>query len=272
MTTEHDGLHAFADGELSPDEAARFRDHLATCAACASELHELMMLEAVGEPPRAARSRAPAVVHSLEAARHKRMRRILALAALVPVAAAAAFLIHAQLAPSPPRPEVASLALEVEATRSFEPRLAYGPADRHRTYDVARAAGARAHEQVPLATLAALESRGDEHGLAAGLALSGDTARAAEAIGKAGTSVDVQSDRAALLLAQGGHAAEALAILDAVLAVRPGHPQALFNRGLALRDLGQPRAAAQAFERAAAAGEPGWSDEARARARALGTE
>ena len=37
-----DDVHAFADGELAPDEAERFRTHLADCARCQAELHDIL--------------------------------------------------------------------------------------------------------------------------------------------------------------------------------------------------------------------------------------
>ena len=80
-----------------------------------------------------------------------------------------------------------------------------------------------------------------------------------------------EADRAALLVVE-RKAGEALDALDRVLADHPNHPQALFNRALALRDLGLPLAAAEAFDKVAALGEPGWSDEAKARAAALRAE
>jgi cellulose synthase operon protein C len=56
---------------------------------------------------------------------------------------------------------------------------------------------------------------------------------------------------------------EALRLLDEVLTQRPGHPQALWNRGLVLHELGLELGAAKAFEAVAGLNEPGWSDEAR---------
>jgi anti-sigma factor RsiW len=45
-------IHALADGELSPGEAARARRHLAGCARCRSELAFLMQLAAAVAPIR----------------------------------------------------------------------------------------------------------------------------------------------------------------------------------------------------------------------------
>jgi hypothetical protein len=79
------------------------------------------------------------------------------------------------------------------------------------------------------------------------------------------------ADRAALALAD--HQSErALAMTDAALAQRPGHPAALWNRALALRDLGLSRSSAAAFREVARLGEPGWAEEARQRASTVDRE
>jgi anti-sigma factor RsiW len=41
-----DDLIAFADGELDPERAAAFRDHLRTCDACQVGLVEVLQLSA----------------------------------------------------------------------------------------------------------------------------------------------------------------------------------------------------------------------------------
>lgn len=171
---------------------------------------------------------------------------------------------HVDATPS----HAAEAMLESAPTRSTEVRLAYAGADAYRPYDVARASGDRRREDVPLATLARLEQTGDLHGVAAGLVLSGDDARAEEFLARAPASVDVDADRAAVLLDRGQTQA-ALEALDAVLARKPDHAQALFNRALALRNLDVPLAAAEAFARVADLHEKGWEQEARAQAESL---
>ena len=59
MTCE--SLHAFADGELDPDEAAAFAPHLADCIPCQRELHVVLQLVALPQP-RPAGISAPQVV------------------------------------------------------------------------------------------------------------------------------------------------------------------------------------------------------------------
>ena len=158
--------------------------------------------------------------------------------------------------------------LESAPTRSMEIRPAYAPADVYRPYDVSRASGERRHEDVSLGVLAAMEARGDLHGVAAGLALSGDDTRAEGFLARTSPSAEVDADRAALLLDR-GQSREALEALDAVLAKNPNQPQALFNRALALRNLDIPLAAAEAFDCVAVVGEKGWAGEAKSRAEVL---
>jgi hypothetical protein len=163
--------------------------------------------------------------------------------------------------------ESRAVRIAVAPTRVLEARVSWRGADRWRPYSVPRAAGP-AREPVPIAALAALERRRDPRGLAAGWLLSGEPDRAATALEHAGASPDSDSDRAVVALAR-GQLEEALVLLDRALAVAPRHAQALWNRGLVLRQLGLLHTAAKAFDDVAALGEPGWRDEARQRAQAL---
>ncbi|HMG21568.1 MAG TPA: CHAT domain-containing protein, partial [Kofleriaceae bacterium] len=86
-----------------------------------------------------------------------------------------------------------------------------------------------------------------------------------------GDSADALADRAALALAD-RQPERALGLADAALVKRAGHPAALWNRGLALRDLGLARAAAAAFHEVAKLGEPGWAVEAQDRASTVDRE
>jgi hypothetical protein len=156
-------------------------------------------------------------------------------------------------------------------SRPIEARLSYVGTDRYRPYDVMRAAGT-AREPVPVQSLARLERRGDVHGVGVGYLLSGEIERAQQYLTQAPQAeADVLSDEAAVALAQ--HDAEAaLTAADRALAAAPGHAQALWNKALALRDLGLPLSAAQLFDAVAARSEPGWSEEAARRAAALRAE
>ncbi len=267
MSPECEKVGAFVDGQLSAEEAAAFREHLRTCEACTAEVRELMVLATVeqahvrGKRPAAAAPEQPASasaqVISLAA---RRRRRILFSTIGAGLAAAAAIALYFKRDPGP---ELLAMAAE----RPIELRIAYGPADRWRPYGTTRAAGG-AGEPVALERMAALERRGDLHGVGAGYLLSGDPRRAAERLKKAARSPDVDADRALAALLEGKREA-ALAQLDAVLGAAPRHPQATWNRAIVLRDLGLPLAAAEQLDAVAALGEAGWSDEARTRAAGL---
>ena len=258
----HDKVDAFADGELSPAEAEAFRAHLVECAECQAELRDIMMLAAVTQPAAATAARVEPAHRPLPPIipiASRRRRIFVAVTTSLAVAAAIALMWRAA------RPE--PIVLAQADKRPLEARLSYGAADRWRPYDVERATGT-AREEVRVDTLARLEAKGEWRGLAGGYLLGGETERAGEALARAGDSADVESDRAALAL-QKRDAAMALAHATRALTLAPGHAQAAWNRALALRDLGLPRAAANAFEAIAHKGEKGWSDEAKSRAATL---
>lgn len=260
-------LGAYVDGELEADEAVRFADHLATCPACPAALHEALQLVGLEAAMRAAPVRevaTPAVVRA-----QRRWSRAVPVVGLALAAAAVVALwlgLRRDPAPAPPGVAIAAL----PAQRATEGRVTTGPGAAHRPYSVARAAD-RAGEPVALGELAALEQRGDVRGLAAAYLRAGDPTRALAALAQAGAAPEVGAERGfALVLA--GQPGEALVALDDALAQAPGLAAAQWNRALALRDLGLPLGAAAAFEAVAARGEPGWADEARARAAALRAE
>jgi tetratricopeptide (TPR) repeat protein len=273
-------LGSFFDGELAPEEAAAVRQHLAGCARCQRELHGLMQLAALDRAMVEERAKArpvPGAGSDGGGAKiiplRPRMSRAL-LGAGVMIAAAAAILLVWLRLDLEPGVEIASVTPlpGLAATRPLEGRLSYAGADHYRPYEVQRAAGPAAVEHIPLAALAELEARGDEHGIAAAQVLMGSREQAAHHLERARQipelALDAESDRALLaLLASDPEAA--LDILDRVVEQAPQHPQALWNRALALRELGLPLEAARAFDRVAALNEPGWSAEARAQAERL---
>jgi len=247
--------HAFADGELTGAAADAVRDHLATCEACQAELAEVLQLDA------AVADRRTVGVISLAWYRRRPLQ-----VAGVALAVAASVTIYLAL-PRGGGPGAPQVAVALAPRRVVEARLAWRGAADYRTYDVPRA-GEPPHESIAMRTLADLEARGDLHGVGALALLNGERRRAADYLARAGDSADVVSDRAALALAD--HQPEnALALADAALAKDPGHGPALWNRALALRELGLSRAAAAAFREVARRGEPGWAAEARQRAAAL---
>ncbi|NVB83830.1 MAG: CHAT domain-containing protein [Kofleriaceae bacterium] len=267
MSPQCDQLGAYADGQLDAAEADAFELHLAGCAACRDMLHDAMQLIAIEAAARA-RSTPPQVVterptRATERARRRWRRWTAPLAA----AAAAAAIVGVWWLRRDPGERTASHELVASAdVRGLEGRISYPGADRYRRYDVPRA-GSAAAETLSLDMLAGLERKGDLHGVAAAYLLMRDASRASAYLDRATPSADVAADRALLLLTE--HPDDALIALDGVLETSPGHAQALWNRALALRDLGLVASSAAAFSAVAEKNEPGWADEARARARAL---
>ena len=298
--TRLEDVHALADGELSGDAADAIRDHLATCSSCQAELAELLLLDAAvldrrsvvaaqpragigGEASAAAQcggppevvvtgpasepaqrgepaDRAPAPVVSLA---WYRQRRLALAVTTVIVAAAAGVLLYLTVPRGRPAPDAVALAPH----RVLEARLAWSGAAGYRAYDVPRDSAAP-HEAIALTSIAALDEHGDAHGVGVLDLLNGELAAAAQYLARAGDSADVLCDRAALALAE--HKPErAVALAGAALVKQAGHPAALWNLGLALRDLGRNREAAGAFREVARRGEPGWAEEAHRRAAAL---
>jgi tetratricopeptide (TPR) repeat protein len=83
-----------------------------------------------------------------------------------------------------------------------------------------------------------------------------------------GQSPDQLSDRAVMMLLE-GNIEDALRWADRALAGHPHHPQALWNRGLALRELNLPLLSARTFAEVSQLGEPGWAGEAEQKAKDL---
>ncbi|MBZ4422900.1 anti-sigma factor [Myxococcus sp. RHSTA-1-4] len=282
----HDQVHAFADGELSPEEADAFRAHLATCEQCQADLDDILQLQALGgrlaeleaeQPgpvtlaPPSRRAHAPEPRRDAADSRSFRPawshRRSRVAAALLAGSLAAVLAVVVVRSPGNV-PDTGAEVLALAPTRSLEARLSWSGASAHRPYAVMRSGEERPKELVPLRELAKLEEAGDLHGLATGHLLRGERERAAEYLRRAPASPDVDSDRAVVAMSAGA-LEEALTLLDGVLEKQPRHPQALWNRALVLRELGRDAAAAEAFDAVAALREPGWAEEARERAAAL---
>jgi hypothetical protein len=253
--SEHPELaqtHALADGELAGEAAELARDHLATCELCQAELADVMQMQALPKP-----AALPANVVPIAWYR----KRTTQLAGVLVAAAAAATIIYLGRRPTPGEtPPPTRLALAEQ--RSLEARLAWDGAAGYRAYSPPR--GSAAKETISLAVLAELEKRGDLHGVGALALLGGDYAQAAKYLQQGG-GAGVLADRAALELGR-GNAEAALALADQALDTTPGDGVASWNRALALRDLGLPYAAAQAFRAVARKQEPGWAAEATKRA------
>jgi tetratricopeptide (TPR) repeat protein len=116
--------------------------------------------------------------------------------------------------------------------------------------------------------LAAIETAGDVRGLASVYAVGCDVQRARRLLEELPPSPDASSDLGALLIVAHDPSG-ALTHLDQALRMRPGHPQALWNRALVLEALELPLAAAHGWRAVAALREPGWAHDAAARASRL---
>ncbi|AFE07789.1 hypothetical protein COCOR_07875 [Corallococcus coralloides DSM 2259] len=278
-------LPAFVDGELPLENHDDFRAHLASCEDCAVRFHDLLQADILGRlahakaPPTPEATGIPPTPWPLTPSepagvrapppRPRRWRphwsHVGALA--LALAAVGTWAARVTREPSSPWPAPAP-------TRSLEARLTSGALDTHRPY-VPMRGGAPAAAPLPLRELARLEDRQDWRGIASAYLLAGDPRQALNYLGNAPASPDVDSDRAvALALAHAGASEqasldEALAVLEDVLRKQPEHPQALWNLALVLRNLDLPLLAADAFDAVATLGEPGWGEEAKAKARAL---
>ncbi|NOK08723.1 tetratricopeptide repeat protein [Corallococcus exercitus] len=267
-------LYRFLDGELESGDEEHFRLHLALCRVCASGLHDAMQLEMLSvqalcgavahndAPPPPSSVREP---FRLTLPRG-RWRQALGAVLAMGLGAFAAFMTGDGFRPKD--------AWRADASaRGLEARIAYPAADRYLPYVPVRTgagdpAALAAEPPVPLRTLAALEERGDLHGIAAAYLMRGELRQASDFLSRSAPSVDRDNDRAVVAMAAGDFRG-ALDLLEGVLRQAPDHPQALWNRALALRGMGLPLQAAEAFEAVARRGEPGWSEEAGIRARAL---
>ncbi|MBN1207886.1 MAG: CHAT domain-containing protein [Myxococcaceae bacterium] len=264
MASYCDKAQLFVDGELPPEEAEAFRLHLPDCVKCQQEVANLMQLDFLAEgyvQERAEREEAQA--RRLVPPRRWRFPALGAMAAL---AAALSVLVVRMPFSDAPQHDVW---LAERDYRLLEARVSYRIADKHRDRPVKMGSGGDG-EELSLEDLAVLEKH-DPHGLIAAYLVQADrdlAERALRTLKKMERSPDLDSDRAVALLLRGEHE-QALRLLDAVLAQHPQHPQALWNRGLVLRDLNLPLLAARDFSRVHELNEEGWSQEAERRAAAL---
>ena len=278
MSDAPEDLHALTallyDGELDRDGELRARAHLAECEACQRELEDLMGIDAAVQTagrkqgdmqPVIAGGPEPDVIplrrtdDDFAPGPGSDRRQIwFGLGGLALVAAAAIALVVWNR-----RPREAEPALALAPTRSLEVRWSAPAFAPHRPYAVVR--GSELAEDIPLATLARLERRGDRAALVAAAASAGDRKRAELAAQSLADDAAGRADRAALALVD--HQ-PALA-LEALGSPAGDSAAGAWNRALALRDLDLPFAAEAAFTAIGARGEAGWSDEAGTRADAL---
>jgi CHAT domain len=263
MRSIGEDIEALVAGELAPEEVDRVLAAIATDPAAQAELDEALQLRAAAHGMPAKRA-VTVEDDELTSARRKRSRLVIAVPMVVVVAAAAAVTFYFALPRAPGFEDrfVAALA----PRRELQPRLTWPVADRYRPYDPPRAAGS-AKETLSRGLLADAEQARDPRALVAAEILAGELDAADKALAGAKTA-DAMSDRAALALVL-GDADRALVNAAAALELDANHPQAAWNRALALHALGLDRSAAAVFDKLAARNERGWSDEARAQATAL---
>lgn len=256
-TTPCTKLHLFIDGELSAAEADAFRQHLTRCAECEVGLRDLLQLELLASRALGtAGGEAPQKVTPLRPWLHRAYRTAVPVALAAGLAAVGVFRFQAE-------PEMpAEVWLANADSRTMEARLSHPKADRFRPFNPMRGT-AQAHDVLPLRPLAELEERQDYQGIAAAYALRGDWQQAEAFLARAPESVDKSNDRAVMALNK-AQWEEALGLLSGALRQEPGHPQALWNRGLALRGLDLKQRAEQTFRQVAALAEQeqGWRAEA----------
>jgi hypothetical protein len=165
-----------------------------------------------------------------------------------------------------------TLFAQLAPERKFEPRVTVPDADRYRPYNTVRSGAPQSNaESISFAGLAELEQRGEWHTIGVASLLAGNREQAATYLARAPRSPNVDVDRAAALLTSSNDRdlEQALELLDGVLAVNPRNGPAAWNRALVLARLGLPLSAAKAFDDVATLAEPGWSNEARTRAKEL---
>ncbi|HLL52561.1 MAG TPA: zf-HC2 domain-containing protein, partial [Myxococcaceae bacterium] len=279
-------IEPFADGELGPDEAEVFRDHLANCVACQTELNNLLILARLGaryvekkdvtggddvrETPRLLAKEEPGGVPlPRRRVAHRAVPRSVSAGLL---AAACALLIGggAWMASRKGEPDVTELAWNPGGRTLTTPRLSDPRADRYRPV-AQQMMGSETGAELPLQALAKLGQEKDFRGLAAAYLAWNKPDDALATLSKLDPAdADVQSDRAAVLLSL-GRSSEALPLLDQVLASRSDHPQARWNRALAYEALGMPLSAARDYQALSKprSADDGWAREAAERAAKL---
>ncbi|RKH72582.1 CHAT domain-containing protein [Corallococcus aberystwythensis] len=267
---EHVAL--FVDGELSPEEAEDFRQHLPDCVPCQREIPALLQFkflarEHVGAPEELNNPR-PLPSPAAPSVWWKQTRVLAAMSFTVVVVV---LLLLARM-PSGHSPVHAPLLVE-GPERLLEPRLSHPSMARYRPL-ASRPMAAQAGPSSVLPAydvLHELQQDEDYRGLATAMLLRDGPASARQVLSvlnQLHPSPEREADRAAVLLVQGSFD-EALKAADGALAQRPQMPQALWNRALALRELQLPWMAAKVFTDIANLQEPGWSEEALQKSRTL---
>lgn len=244
MTTLCDKVAAFADGELSADEAQAFGEHLAECARCQAELTGLLQLEELGRGYIERHGPVRIPWHSVP-----RYRWAAVAGSLVAGAALLLFFLTRSAAPS----AKAEDALWAEGPRALEARIAYAAADVHRPL-AQRLMGANEAQRPSksrAAEVAMLEQRHDLPQLAALELVMRHTAEAWDALQRMKEEgkwepADVLCNLGVARYVEKKYP-EALSFFDEALRQKPEHVQALWNRALVYRQLGLPLSAMRDF-------------------------
>jgi tetratricopeptide (TPR) repeat protein len=274
MSALCDQIELFADGELSPEEAEAFRNHLPGCPRCPMRLANLLVLDRLGTRY-VAKQPAQDAAHeplSPRSTGRKPPRRwpLVGLGAVLCVLVATFALLFAR----PKEPSV--LAWNPSGRESDGPRMSDPRADQYLP-PASQLMGpslppgppSSGGDGPPTEDVELLQKQKDWRGLAAAYQAWNQPAKALDALANLrDSSPDVQSDRAAILLKL-GKPEEALRLLDMLLSVHPKHRQARWNRGLVFEALGLPLLAARDFQEVARAKVEGWAGAASKRAEAL---
>ncbi|NTX07572.1 CHAT domain-containing protein [Myxococcus sp. CA040A] len=265
MSSACDNVELFVDGELPSDEAESFRQHLPDCARCQHELSVLMELKYLGKEV-LKQLPSPVDPSSVSAAPPVWRRSGL----LVTASFAAGLLVAVavvRLLPSGATVDAQPLFAQ-GPERRLEARLPLADADRYRPRARVNTAmsggGSDVREEVPHGQLSKLRARKEIQELVAALLSQNQQGLAAEALqslSQLAPSPEREATRSAALFVIKEYD-QALAAADSALTMRPGLPQALWNKALALREIHLARMAARTFKEVAALEEPGWAEEA----------
>jgi len=262
MSAHCERIEHFADGELAPEEAEAFRQHLLDCDRCKAELGNLLQLKMMASRHV---EREPASVPA--PARRIFSRWSVAAAVGAACAALLAVGVFVRTGRSRTDPWLAS-----EPERRLEMRLAIAAADQHRPLAARKMGQAPSQgSKLSLEALTELERNDDAAGLAAAFLARNDKSLVDQAeayLAPLPSTPENETLRATALLMK-GKPEEALRHLENALQQAPKLSAALWNKGLALRDLDLLEPAALIFREVAQLGEPGWAEEARQRAEAL---
>jgi predicted anti-sigma-YlaC factor YlaD len=235
-------VESLVDGELPPEQAHAVRLHLADCTRCQAEFEALLQLQFLSERHRESGA-ALRPVRSRRARTFWDRRRSMLMAAACLSAVFLGLIVLRGVpssAASPYRATEARLDIQGEGYKPQAPATAGAT--------ITGQVSATTNGKDPIADHLLRDERHE-----AELAL--------KLLEQSPPSLEVES-RQAMAWLRLGKPYDTLKHTDAVLKRAPGHAEASWNRGLALRDLRLKLAAARAFTQIASLKEPGWAEEA----------